>query len=158
MTMSDAAVALRSLPRRFKEVASGPVGDDAWERLVRTPDVSGKSALGWVAQTSALLSELGIALSGLATTVKPTVDLAPAEATMHEVASSVTVASVLGDLSSGAERAASAIEARRHDDLDRHVSVDGSDVAASDLVVRIVRAAVANIRHAAAALDAARGR
>lgn len=158
MTMSDAVVALRSLPRRFKEVASGPVGDDTWERLVRTPDATGRSTLGWVAQTSALLATLGTVVTALSTTSRPTADLAPIESASHEVALSVSGASVVGDLSSNAERAATAIEARAHDDLDRTVIVDGNVVAARDLVAQAVRTAVANIRHAADAVDAARSR
>ena len=32
ISMGDAAVALRSLPRRYREIVAGPVGDDAWDR------------------------------------------------------------------------------------------------------------------------------
>ena len=58
MTMRDAAVAVRSLPRRFGEILNGPLDDDTWDRLVRTTDSSGHSAAGWAAQTTALLTSL----------------------------------------------------------------------------------------------------
>ena len=154
--MRDAAVTVRSLPRRFGEILNGPVDDDAWDRLVRTADPSGRSAAGWAAQTSTLLTALGTAIAALPMTARPAIELAKLTTGRTEPTRATDLATVLHELGDVAGRAATAIEGRQHDDFDRKCVVDGAEQPAYELVNTVVAAAVANLHHASAALDAAR--
>ena len=154
--MRDAAVAVRSLPRRFGEVLNGPIGDDSWDRLVRAPDSSGRSAAGWAGQTSALITALGTAIAALPMTARPAVDLAKLTSARSEPPGATAVGPVLRELGDVATRAAAAIEARQTGDFDRKCIVDGHEKSAYDLVNDVVTTAVANLHHASSALDAAR--
>ena len=154
--MRDAAVAVRSLPRRFGEILNGPADDDAWDRLVRTADSSGRSAAGWAAQTTALVTALGTAIAALSLTARPTVELAKIVSARSEPLQAATIATVLHELSDVAGSAATAIEGRLHSDFDRKCVVDGTEITAEALITRVVESAVANLHHAEAALDAAR--
>ena len=154
--MRDAAVAVRSLPRRFGEILNGPLDDDAWDRLVRTADSSGRSAAGWAAQTAELITALGTAIAALPLTARPTVELAKIVSACSEPPQATAIATVLHELSDVAGRAATAIEGRQHSDFERKCVVDGTEITAEALVTRVVEAAVANLHHAQTALDAAR--
>lgn len=156
MTMRDAAVTVRSLPRRFGEILNGPLDDDTWDRLVRTPDAAGRSAAGWTAQTTALITALGTAIAALPMTARPAVELAKLTTGRSEPSRGTAIATVLHELGDVAGRAATAIEGRQPGDFDRKCLVDGAEEAAFDFVNRVVAAAVANLRHAADAVDAAR--
>ena len=153
--MRDAAVAVRSLPRRFGEILNGPADDDAWDRLVRTADSSGRSAAGWAAQTTALVTALGTAIAALSVTARPTVELAKIVSARSEPLQAATIATVLHQLSDVAGSAATAIEGL-HSDFDRKCVVDGTEITAEALITRVVESAVANLHHGEAALDAAR--
>ena len=93
--MRDAAVAVRSLPRRFGEILNGPLDDDTWDRLVRTTDTSGHSAAGWAAQTTALLTSLGTAIAALPLTARPSVEVAKVLGARSEPSRATAVATVL---------------------------------------------------------------
>ena len=154
--MRDAAVAIRSLPRRFGEIMNGPAADDAWDLLARTADSSGRSAAGWAANTTALVTALGTAIAALPLTARPAAELAKVVSARSEPPRATAIATVLHELSEAAGRAATAIEGRQHSDFDRKCVVDGTEITAAALVTRVVEAAVANLHHAEAALDAAR--
>lgn len=157
MPMRDAAVALRSLPRRFREVLAGPAGDDAWERLVRTPSgARDRSALGWLRHTTTAVTVLGTAVATLPLTAKPDFPLKSIAMRPCEPGPDDTIASLLDELAQVAERAAAAVEGRQPGDFDRLCNVDGTDVAARDLVSRIIRLAVGHLDDAAGAIDDAR--
>lgn len=157
MPMRDAAVALRSLPRRFRAVVAGPADDDTWDRLVRTTaGPRERSALGWVRHTTAAVTALGTAVAVLPMTARPDLPLKSIAMRPSEPAPDDTVDALLGELAEVAERAATAIEGRQPSDFDRPCNVDGTDVAARDLVSRIVRLAVAHLDDASRAIDAAR--
>jgi hypothetical protein len=156
MSMSDAAVALKSLPRRYREIVSGPINDEAWDRLVRSIDGSGRSALGWTIFTTQLVTALGTAVAELPLTARPTIDLAKIVRSRIEASKASTVEEITADLASNAERAASAIAGRSHDDFDRTVLVDGQEVEARTFVAQLVRDAVSHIRDADAAVTAAK--
>lgn len=154
--MSDAVVALRSLPRRFREVVSGPIGDDAWDTLVRKVDQSGRSALGWTIHTTQLVATLGTVVLELPLTARPLVDLAKVNRSRIEAPRSTTTEQVTAELAEAAERAATAVAGRSHEDFDREILVDGGEVEAREFVNRIVLASVAHLREADAAIQAAR--
>ena len=156
--MSDAAVALRSLPRRFREIVAGPEGDEAWERLVRMLDASDRSALGYVVRTTAEVTALGTAIAALQMTARPSVSLSTIEQARTDVPQASTVAELTAQLEQAAGRAADAIHGRQPDDFDRNCVADGAELSARDLVNHVVAFAVANLRHAQAALDAAKNR
>lgn len=156
MSMSDAAVALRSLPRRFRAVVSGPVGDDAWDRLVRTLDASQRSALGWTVHTTQLVTALGTVILELPLTARPVLDLAKIERSRIEAPRATTIEDVTADLATNAERAAVALSRRSHDDFDREIVVDGQPMEARLLVERIITNAVANLHAAEQAMESAR--
>jgi hypothetical protein len=156
--MSDAAVALRSLPRRFREIVAGPEGDQAWDRLIRTLDASGRSALGYVVHTTAEVTALGTAIAALPLTARPSVSLAAIEKARSDVPQASTVAELTAQLEQAAVRGADAIHGRQHGDFDRNCIVDDAELSARDLVNHVVAFSVANLRHAQAALDAAKSR
>ena len=156
MSMSDAAVALRSLPRRYREVVTGVDGDDGWDRLVRTVGDQTRSALGWTVYTTQLVTALGTVILELPLTARPAIDLQKIDRSRVEAPRASTVADVVAELQTNAERAAVAITRRSHDDFDREVLVDGIAIEARQLVEVIVKHAVANIHAAETALTAAR--
>ena len=156
LNMADAAVAIRSFPRRYLEVVSGPVGDDAWERLVRTVGPDGRSAIGFVAHVTELLTVLGTAIAALPVQTQPSVNVASLESKYSEPASSVTISMATDALRSAADRAATAVEGRSHNEFERSCSVDGHNVNAREFVERIVKASVAHLKDSEAAVDAAR--
>jgi hypothetical protein len=156
MTMSDAVVALRSLPRRYREVVGGPVGDDTWDRLVRTIDASQRSALGWTLYCTQLVTALGTVILELPMTARPVLDLAKIQRSRIEVPRATDVPAVLAELSANAERAAVALSRRSHDDFEREIVINGHAMEARQLVETVVRDAVAHIRDAANAVQSAR--
>jgi hypothetical protein len=150
--MADAAITLRSLPRRYSEVLAGAKGDDTWERMVRTPAKSGVSPLGWAARTTALLTELGSAIAALPMQARPAMAESVSDADVSE-ARLGGLATVLTELKAAATRAADAIEARQHDDFNRTVSLNAKELRAHDVVDQVVLTSVANLKHAQSALD-----
>ena len=154
MTMADAAVTLRSLPRRFAEAVAGPVGDDSWDRTVRVIGPSGRSALGSVALADAELVALGTAIASLPMEKSPVVNLGPVRRTA-EPARTATAADLLTRIKENALRAAVAVEGRGHDDFARKLAVDGKSTAADDYVRRTVAACLSHLTDAKEAIDAA---
>jgi hypothetical protein len=155
MNMSDAAVALRSLPRRFSEVVAGPAGDPSWERTVRTVGPDGRSALGFVVHATELLIELGTAIASLPVKARPSMSIDKLERRYSEPATGASTAQLIGELRLAAERAATAVEGRDHDELDRACSVDNEHVKARTAVERVVTTTVRSLGEAQAAIDAA---
>jgi hypothetical protein len=152
MNMADAAVTLRSLPRRFGEVLAGPKGDDGWDRVVRLPSSNGQSPLGWADRTKTLITALGSAVAALPIQARPALAESIVDAAANE-ARLGNSATVLADLKTAAIRAADAIEARQHDDFHRTITLNGKELSAHDVVEQIVLASVANLKHAQTALD-----
>ncbi len=152
MSMADAAVTLRSLPRRFTETVSGPVGDDSWGRTVRAPGPSGRSALGSLAVADAELVALGTAIASLPLEKSPVVNLGPVRRAAEPKASP---ADLLAAVKVNAARAAAAVEGRGHDDFARQVTVDGKSMSAQDYVRRTVAACLSHLNDAREAIEAA---
>ncbi len=156
MSMSDATVALRSLPRRYREVVSGPIGDDAWDRLVRSVVPGDRSALGWTVYATHLVTALGTAVLELPLKARPAVDLAKLHRSRIEAPRASTVEEVTAELTSSVERTAQAIASRSHEAFEREILVDGKPIEARLVVDQFVREAVGHIKDAEAALQAAR--
>ncbi len=156
ISFADAVVALRSLPRRFTEVLSGPPDDDAWDRIVRfetgTPP---RSAMGWAAAAAALVSSLADALDALPKMSKPSVDLRDEHASSFRPDPTATVADVLATIAAVSSRAATALAGRRPEDDDRAVIIDGREGTLGELVTQVVTEATGAIRTAQSAIDAA---
>lgn len=134
MSMSDAAVAIRSIPRRCAEAIGGPVGDDSWDRTVRSIGPSGRSALGSVRRADAELVALGTALASLPMEKTPSAHHGPLDRKNCEPSVATGVGEVLASLKENTGRAARAIESRGADDFARLVNVDGESMAASSYV------------------------
>jgi hypothetical protein len=152
MSMADAAVTLRSLPRRFTETVSGPVGDDSWDRIVRTVGPSGRSAVGSVAVADAELVALGTAIASLPLEKSPVVNLGPVRRAAEP---KTALADLLATVKVNAVRAAVAVEGRGHDDFARQLTVDGKPMAADDYVRRTLKACLSHLHDAGEAIEAA---
>lgn len=155
MNMNDATVAIRSLPRRYGEVVSGPKGDDNWDRIVRVVGPQGRSALGFVVHATDLLTALGTAIAALPIQSRPPVAVAPLETKYSEPSPNLQVAKALDNLKSAAERAATAVHGRSPEELDRACMVDGKEVDSRAFVERIVTLCVSHLKDAKDAIDAA---
>ncbi len=141
---SDAVVALKSFGRRYTELISGPVGDDAWDRLVRTPGVEGKSAVDYVVNAIEQLNSF----TSLAALVPKSAD-APKSMGAH------SIAELQAMVKSVSAAAALALDERRDEDYERDMGVNQSTSlghVASDLVTTLG----ANLRLGEAAIEAAR--
>ena len=154
MSMADAAVTVKSLPRRYGEIVSGISGDDDWNRLVRVPDSADRSALGWTAHTTALLTALGTMVAQIPLQARPTLDTG----TLNPPSTQARLGSipeVLAELKSASARAAEAIEARSHDDVDRECILNGETMRAYDAINEVIKQCVAQLTTATDALAAA---
>ena len=149
VNFSDAEVALRSFVRRYRKVLSGPPGDDAWERLVRKPGAAGPSALELGAGAAASLQGLAGLLESLPRTATLTVTTPPAPT----VSATTAVDAVIDSVAEGATAAADAVKARRGDDEDRAVTVDGHRTTVGAHVNGVVQATARCLRDIEAATD-----
>lgn len=152
IAFSDAVVALRSFARRYREVLSGPPGDDAWERLVRRPDSSGHSALALAAHAAALLDALIATLHTLPATAAP----AFVHPVVAPVGDDVAIDATLTHVARSSSAAADALWSRRTDDAERPVTIDGVDRDVATLVSDVVSAVAEHLRSAQKAIDDAR--
>ena len=155
MTMSDAAVTIRSLPRRCAETIGGPVGDDSWDRTVRSIGGSGRSALANIGRADAELVALGTVLASLPMEKTPSVNLGPIDRKNYEPSATTEVGEVLALLKENAGRAARALEGRRPEDFDRSIMVDGKPMTAANYVRRAVSSSLLFLKHAQTEIDAA---
>ncbi len=149
LSLSDSAVALRSFSRRFSEELAGPIDDDAWvRRLVARLD-DGLSAIDTLQQATmrldaftTTLDKLPRVLNARSTTSfewKRYDDLGPSP--------SKTFNALLSELKRAAVAAAAAVEARRNDDLDREVLIDGIPSTMGDYLDNVVEVTATEIRH-----------
>jgi hypothetical protein len=154
MSMADAAVTIKSLPRRYGEIINGISGDDDWNRLVRVPDAADRSALGWTAHTTALLTALGTMVAQIPLQAKPTLDttMLNPPSTQARLGS---IPEVLAELKSSATRAAEAIDARSHEDVDRECTLNGEAMRAYDAINAVVKTCVTQLSDTKNALAAA---
>ena len=157
ISVSDAIVAMRSFPRRYRELVGPPGDDDSWDRLVRTVGRGqARSALGWTARSGRELAAFGNAISALPTHAIVRCHLRSA-AEPAEVSNTTSVLTVLQDLTSAATMAAVACEARSSADWDRMILLDGIERSARDVLGHIVQGVAERLTDVRDALDAARG-
>jgi hypothetical protein len=156
LSFSDATVTLRSLPRRYREIISGPVDDPSWERVVRTP--TGKpprSALGWTAAAAAACATLADVIDALPVVSLPVCELRDDDASSYDQPLSTPISTVLETLTITSTRAADALDGRRSEDGERRVVLDGAEVSFDDVLHRLVSTAVGGLRKAQHAIDQA---
>ena len=149
----DAVVALRTYPRRFRAVLTGP--DERHEELVRRRPATGAwSALEHAAHVADALEQVAAALQRVAVSDEPAVSV---DGAGEPGASSVD--DVLDRLASAANRVASAADGVHGEDWARTGRLPGDrTVSALDLLRHGAHVGAHHVRAAQRALDAARAR
>jgi len=158
---SDAAVALRSLERRYRGLFTG-LGDDESPDDLAHRAVGGWSALEHLVAAARAISAADRALAAVITDDRPTLaaaDVDPAQRPKPG-APTGTVHERLSELGLEANAAADRIDAIPSDDWDRRGVVAGSgrEVTALDLARLAVDAGVTHLRAAEQVLAAVRGK
>jgi hypothetical protein len=127
LSLSDAAVAIRSFPRRFAESIQGPFDDPAWMRILMRPSDSAPSPITMVQTTTAMLDDLATTFAALPRLSTPATTARPVVADLNDMGPDprTTIDQLMSDLNRAANVAAESVEARRHDDVERSVLVDG---------------------------------
>ena len=154
ISVADAIVALRSFPRRYRELIAPP-GGNLSDRLVRiiAPGQT-RSALGWTAEAAHLLSAIGAALAALPSHSTVTLNR-HGFGDSSEVAMSTGVDAVLHELTTAATMAAVAAEARPTIDWDREIILDGVPTRAAEVLAELVEAVATHLKDLTQALKAA---
>lgn len=151
VTPADAAVAVRSYPRRFRAVLARPDDEDD---VVRRPAADGWSALDHAAHVATSLGTVAEALRLVSIEERPLVALAPER--REAVPATVDVDAVVRDLEDAAGRAAGAIDGIKGADWERRGRVsEGDDVSALDLARHAVHEGVHHLRAAEQAVSEA---
>jgi hypothetical protein len=151
---ADATVALKSFGRRYSDLISGPAGDDAWERLVRSPGERGKSAVDYVANA---IDELALFASIAPLAAQPTaIKSALPEQRVAEAVTSHSISELQAMVKSVSAAAALALDARRDEDYDNTMVVGGVETSLGQTASELVTSLGANLRHGEAAIDEAR--
>ncbi len=151
---ADAIVALKSFGRRYSDLISGPAGDDAWERLVRSPGTSGKSAVDYVALAIDELALFSVT-APQAARLDATKSALP-EQRVAEVVTSQSISELQAMVKSVSAAAALALEARRDEDYENTMVVGRVETSLDQLASELVTTLGANLRHGEAAIDEAR--
>lgn len=109
---TDAPVAVRSYPRRFRALLAGFDEDEDAEALVRRkPDAHTWSALAYTAHVADLFAAIADAVSRMLVEDNPTLRLPDPDAPGFEAAANAeAVEAVLGRLGAAAERLAAVLE------------------------------------------------
>lgn len=127
LSLSDAAVAIRSFPRRFAETMQGPFDDPAWTRILLRPSDGAPSPIAMLQTTTAMLDDLATTFAALPRLSTPATTARPVVAELSDMGLDprATVDQLMSDLNRAATVAAESVEARRHDDVERSILVDG---------------------------------
>jgi hypothetical protein len=152
---SDAVVALKSFGRRYSDLISGPVGDDAWERLVTTSGTDGKSAVDYVAYAIEQLASF-TSLAALVAKVPDSAKRGPFNQTQNTTIDSQSIPTLQAAVKNASTAAAKALEARRDEDYERDMMVGGTTTSLGHLATELVTTLAANLRRGEAAIDAER--
>jgi hypothetical protein len=149
---SDAAVALRSYPRRYRGVLVRPDNEDRPDDVVRRPAADGWSALDHTAHVTASLSDGSEALRLVFISDSPPVAYTPE----RRVDAAGTVDAVLEGLAAACAGAADQVERVSGEDWDRTGTLpDGTTVTALDIARYLVHEGVHHLRGAERAVDEA---
>jgi hypothetical protein len=149
---SDAVVALRSFSRRYSDAIGGPVGEDAWERIVRHQGLGGRSALGHVVAAIAELDALTALLNSVTKTASPS-GVSPRT---EEPGDHQSIGSLQADVRTAATSAAEALDDRRDSDYEAAVTVDGRELPLGDHVSNVVNRLSAGLRLIEASIESGR--
>lgn len=150
---SDAAVAARSYPRRYRAALVRPDEDDP-DIVHRRPGPGLPSAADHALEAAAGLAAAAQGLQQLRSQDRPAVDLDPAAA-----GGGATLEAVLERLEGAATALAAAIEAIHGEEWDRRlVAGDGQEVTALDVARAGVHAGSHHLRAAERVIDQVRGR
>ena len=149
LSPSDAAVALRSFPRRFGAILGAEASDGIPDEVQQAPGPGGRSAAELLGDTNRTLALLERAFQQTLIETQPTLH----RATMHradrdfELGAGPTAEAGLAELSDLARRFAERVEAVPADDWARPATlVGGDEVTALDLVSEAVSTAADNLR------------
>ena len=153
---SDAAVALRSLPRRFGALFSGLGEDESPDALAVRPVADGTTGLGHLVAAIRAVTWGAHALDR--TLISDDPELEPlALATAGSPAPGGTVAERLAELGWEAEALADRVDRASADEWGRRAQVTGAGtVSAADVLWQVVDAAIASLKSAERTLTEAR--
>lgn len=159
----DAAIALRSYPRRFRALFAALDADERPDDLAHRAGPGGRSAVDHAADAAATFRLVADAVRLVVGTDRPEVPpgaVSEADREAIAVGGSRTTEGVLGDLAAGAEALASIAGEVAGDDWRRTgvVAGTGSEVSALDLLREAVRTGRSRLLDAQAVLSAVRGR
>ena len=154
MSPADAAVALRSFPRRYRALLLRPdVEDDPESIVTRRPDAQSPSALEHAAGVAALLE--GTADDIERTLVQDRPNLGRQRA---HVGPAANLGTTLERLDAASEHLAEIAERARGEEWSRTATVDGQPTRALTLLQRAVGAAAGRLRDIEQVLAAVEGR
>lgn len=159
LSASDAAVALRSYPRRYTHTLRPIAGDPGIDELATRAGPDGRSALDLVVDTTNTFVVLGQALRALLVQEAPVLHPAVLDpgARTWEVPATTGIADALARLGEEADALATAVEATAAPDWVRAGTVaGGTPVTALDVVREAARTGAENLRAAEVALESAR--
>lgn len=154
----DGAVALRSLPRRYRDMYAGLGEEESPDALARQTAPDGTSALGHLVAATQAVAATRRALDEVLTTQDPVVDPIAEET---PAAPGGTLEERLSELGGEAAALADHVDRTAAADWGRrgHVGGHGDVVSAADLLWRGIDAAVAHLKSAERVLvEVRRGR
>lgn len=146
---TDAAVAVRSFPRRFRDALASDEGGGFPRALIEAPGPGGRSAAELIADTTRSLALIDRALEQTLVTDHPLLHAATMRRAERAfvLGAGDTAETLLAELSDVASRFANCIEAVPTADWTRPAGVVGSpDVDALDLVREAVSTGADNLR------------
>ncbi len=158
---ADGAVALRSLPRRFRELFTGFDDDEKPDDLVHRAGADGHSALDHAAHVPRALALIGEALRKTLTSDQPVLHAGVVDERDREWPDGYAegLDDVLDLLEAEAVALAYRVERASADDWARAATVaGGQQVTALDLLQEAVRTGVGHLRAAERTLNEVRGR
>ncbi len=159
---ADAAVALRSLPRRFRALFTGREHDEGPDDLAQRPGADGWTAVGHITAASRAIALVNQALQEVLRLDDPTIDRAVIERSRHveDPAPGGSVEERLSELGWETDALAETVDGVAAHDWSRSGSVAGHDepVSALDLVRSAVEAGVDHLKAAEKTLAEVRAR
>ena len=165
LSPSDAVVALRSLPRRFRAALAPPEREEPDvpadpDDLAHRPGSDGASALDHALRAARAIEAARMAAHTVLTVEGPAVDLTALDAPAGGLADGATTEQALRELDDAISRMAdeiSHVDAASWNRLGTIAGANGS-VTALDVVRQAVDCAVTHLKAAERTLDALRGR
>lgn len=152
---SDAAVALRSLPRRFGALFAGLGDDESPEALAHRPAPDGTTAIGHLTAVVRVITAGRDALDQILVSDQPQLEPVTASGS-PDAPPGVTLDERLAELASAAAALADRVDGVPAEDWSREGRGSAGTVTAADRVWDVVDTAVATLRSTEATLTEAR--